>query len=99
MIGSDLAAQCGQAGRKLVTDDTHATPKRGPGTWRYIQVILGFALTIEAIFIEMIKPLGWPNNVITFVAVAAFTIWAFLSSEWLHGKLLDLKDNFDDRGR
>ena len=82
-----------------MTDNADDAPQRGAGTWRYLQVVLGFALTIEAIVIEMIKPLGWPTNVITFVAVAVFTVWAFLSSNWLHRKLLDLKDNFDDRGR
>ena len=80
-----------------MTDDANATTKRGSGTWRHLQVVLGFALTIEAVVVEMIKPIEWPYNVATFVIVAAFTMWAFLGGVWLPKKLLDLKDSFDDR--
>jgi hypothetical protein len=82
-----------------MTDDANATTKRGSGTWRYLQVVLGFALTIEAVVVEMIKPIEWPYNVATFVIVAAFTIWIFLRSDRLHYRLLHFKDSFDDRVR
>jgi hypothetical protein len=38
-----------------VTVDTKV--KRGPESWSYIYIALGFALTIEATVVSMIEPL------------------------------------------
>ena len=54
------------------------TVKRGPESWAYIYVVLGFALAIEATVITMVEPIKFPWNVALFIAAAAATFWLFI---------------------
>jgi hypothetical protein len=60
--------------------------KRGPESWSYIYVTLGFVLTIEATIITMIEPLKFPWNIVAYLIFAAFTIWQFLDNGRLQNK-------------
>ncbi|HVM77620.1 MAG TPA: hypothetical protein VMU06_01285 [Stellaceae bacterium] len=71
---------------------------RGPQSWTYIYIVLGFAVAIEGAIISMV-PLKFPWNVIAFVFLAAVTFWLFLSSAWLHAKLIGLKNRYESKAR
>ena len=53
---------------------------RGPESWAYIYVTLGFALTIEGTVIQMITPLLFPWNILTYVVLGVATFWLFVCS-------------------
>ncbi len=67
-----------------------AKVRRGPESWTFIYIALGFALTIESTIIAMITPLSFPYNVIAYAIVAVATFWLFLEhgrfQNWLIGK-------------
>jgi hypothetical protein len=73
--------------------------KRGPETWAYIYIVLGFVLTIESTVIGMMTPLTFPWNIVVFVVLAALTTWAFIDCGWLHNKLVGLKNRYENEGR
>jgi len=75
------------------------TVKRGPETWAYIYIVLGFLLTIESTVIGMMTPLKFPWNVIVFVIIAAITVWTFIECKWVHNKLVTLKIRYENKER
>ena len=75
------------------------TIKRGPDSWAYIYIALGFAVSIEGTIIQMVAPLLFPWNVGLYIAIAAVTIWAFLDNRWLQNKLVGMKLRFEEKER
>ena len=72
--------------------------KRGPESWAFIYIFLGFALTIESTVVTMV-PLQWPCNVLAFGAVAAASTWAFLGWGWFQNKLIGIKTKYEGAER
>ena len=72
---------------------------RGRLSWDYLYTTLGFAFTIESTVIGMMTPISCPWNIILFATIAAFTIWLFIESEWLHDKLLAIKTKYENKAR
>jgi hypothetical protein len=48
---------------------------------------------------SLMTPLIFPYNVISFLAAAALTVWLFIESEWVHNKLLSLKNRYENKPR
>jgi hypothetical protein len=69
---------------------------RGPNSWNYIYVALGFALSIEGAAIGMIPCFPW--NLIAYVVVGAFTAWLFTCSTRFQNKLIGWK-RYEDKAR
>jgi hypothetical protein len=80
-------------------DSVTATVKRGPESWTYIYVMLGFALAIEATVITMIEPLKFPWNLVVFIALAVLTFWLFINNGWFQNKLIGMKIRYEEKGR
>ncbi len=70
--------------------------KRGPESWAYIYVALGFALTIEGTIIQM-TPLVFPLNLVTYFVSAAITVWLFIYNGWFQNKLIGVKNRYENR--
>ena len=82
-----------------IKDTMDATVTRGPVSWAYIYVALGFALAIEGTVIQMSTPLMFPWNVGTFACVGALAFWLFLFNGWFQNKLLGLKNKYEMKAR
>lgn len=82
-----------------IADSLDATVTRGPVSWNYIYVTLGFAIAIEGTIIQMISPLIFPWNVATFVVLAALTFCLFLFNGRFQNKLIGLKNNYEAKSR
>jgi hypothetical protein len=72
---------------------------RGPETWTYIYIVLGFAIAIEGTIIQMIAPLVYPYSLIVYVALGAFTFWLFIFNGWFQNKLVTMKLSYEKKGR
>jgi len=72
---------------------------RGPESWSYIYITLGFALTIEAGVVSLLRPLYWPHNLIAYAATSAFTVFLWLFSGWFQNKLLGWKSTYESKAR
>jgi hypothetical protein len=75
-----------------------AKVKRGPESWSYIYITLGFVLSIEGTIVGM-TPLVFPWNIITYAIVAIVTGWFWTESGWLHNKLIGLKNRYETKPR
>jgi hypothetical protein len=82
-----------------ITDSATPSVIRGPQSWTYIYVALGFALAIEGTIIQMIDPLRFPYNLVAYLALAAATGWLFLASGWFQNKLIGMKNWYESQGR
>ena len=82
-----------------IKDSVTMTVKRGPETWAYIYIMLGFALSIEGTVIAMITPLLFPWNLIVYAGVATVTFRLFINNGWLQNKLVGLKNRYEEKGR
>ena len=76
-----------------------AKVKRGPESWAFIYITLGFVLTIEGTLVPMFTPLTFPYNVATYIVLAALTIWLFLGSGWFQNKLIGWKRRYEEKAR
>jgi len=76
-----------------------ASVKRGPESWTFIYVFLGFALSIEGTTIGLIAPLVFPWNVVVYAIVAAVTFWLFIESGKFQDKLIGMKNRYENRAR
>jgi hypothetical protein len=75
------------------------TVKRGPESWSYIYVTLGFTLSIEGTVISLVSPLVFPWNIVVYAIIGAVTFWMFLNNGWFQNKLLGWKANYEQKGR
>lgn len=66
---------------------------RGPESWAYIYITLGFALTIEGTAIDMAVPFPW--NLLTYLIVGGLTFWLWLFSGWFQNKLIGIKMKYE----
>jgi len=82
-----------------ITDDLDVKTVRGPVAWTFIYVVLGFTLSIEGTFLQMIEPLRFPWNLIAYVALMAVTIWLFISNESFKNKLFEIKSWYENKAR
>jgi hypothetical protein len=82
-----------------VTDHLDVKTIRGPTTWTFIYVVLGFTLSIEGTFLQMIESPRFPYNIIAYGALMAVTIWLFICNEWLHNKLMGIKGRYENKAR
>ena len=77
--------------------DTKVT--RGPESWAYIYVALGFALAIEGTIVQMVTPLEFPWNLGTYATVAGLTVWLFIFNRWFQNKLIGIKCKYERKAR
>jgi hypothetical protein len=93
----------GRAGQETGTEDkamsVTANVKRGPQSWAYIYVALGFVLSIEGTAIGMITPLAFPWNLVTYAVLGSITFWLFIGNGWFQNKLLGLKNQYEEKAR
>ena len=81
------------------TDHIEAAVKRGPESWNYIYITLGFALTIEATIISMIEILRFPCNILLFAVLFVGTVSLFLYNGSFQNKLLGFKSSYESKFR
>jgi hypothetical protein len=84
----------------VATDRFSATVTRGPASWAYIYVTLGFALAIEGTVVQMCTPpLIFPWNLVAYGLIAAITFWLFVFNGWFQNKLIGLKSRYENQRR
>lgn len=83
----------------IAGDDASATVVRGSESWTFIYVLLGFVLTIEGNFIQMIKPLEFPWNLPVFLIAMLLTVWLFVGSGRFQNWLIGLKIKYETKSR
>jgi hypothetical protein len=84
----------------MAAQDTASNAEtRGKSSWKYIYVMMGFALAIEGNLIEMVTPLAWPCNLISYVLVGCLTVYLFTSNGWFQNKLIGIKARYENRPR
>ena len=78
-----------------------ARVKRGPESWAFIYIVLGFALTVEGNLIGMVPNtvLPFPSNILTYLVVMAGTAWLFVGSGWFQNRLIGLKNRYESKAR
>ena len=76
-----------------------AKVKRGPESWAYIYVALGFALAIEGTIIQMITPLTFPWNILAYAVLSVVTGWLFIRSGRVQDKLIGIKNRYESEAR
>ena len=81
------------------TDRASGEVKRGPESWNFVYIVLGFTLSIEGTAISMVEPLKYPFNLTAFVIFTAFTVWLFLFNGWFQNKLIACKATYEDKFR
>jgi len=78
-----------------------AEPKiiRGEKSWQFIYIALGFSISIEGTFIQMIPLhlLNFPRNIIFYGVVASITFWLFISNGRFQDRMLRMKKSYEDR--
>ncbi len=72
---------------------------RGPESWTFIYVALGFAITIEGQIISLISPLIWPWNLAAYIAIAVLTFLLFIGSGRFQNWLIASKNSYESRAR
>ena len=77
--------------------EMQAEVKRGPESWNYIYVALGFLLAIEGDLIQLMQLSRWAG-LLTYGILAAITIYLFLCNGWFQNKLTGLKTHTKKRG-
>jgi hypothetical protein len=83
--------------RVEIKDCVSASVKRGPDSWNYIYVMLGFVLAIGGTVISML-PFG-ACNILTYALFAAVAISLFLFNGWFQNKLIALKSAYENKAR
>jgi hypothetical protein len=67
-----------------MTEEWDVKTIRGPDSWMFIDMVLGFALSIEGTILQMI-PFQFPYNLFLYVALMAGTFWLFICA--MHGSM------------
>jgi hypothetical protein len=83
----------------VIEDRATAEIRRGPDSWTFIYIVLGFALSIEGTCLQMIEPLRFPYNIIFYVALMAVTFWLFICNGWFQNKLIGIKGQYENKAR
>ncbi len=81
------------------TDVPTADVRRGPISWNYFYIALGFALAISGTIIQMVDIVHFPCNVLLYVVTAASLFWLFLFNGRFQNKLIELKSRYENRPR
>ena len=74
------------------------TVKRGPESWSFIYITLGFMLTIEGTIIAMLN-MRLPWSLLSYAGVSAVTVWFWICNGWFQNKLIGLKNDYESRAR
>ncbi len=72
---------------------------RGPVSWAYFYVFLGFVLSIEGTIIAMWQRLEFPWNELVYVAVGGMTFYFVLFNAWFKNKLVGWKSWYENRAQ
>jgi len=92
----EVTAKTRLHGGSQVTVD--AKVKRGPESWTYIYVVLGFALAIEGTIIQM-TPAQFPWNLIAYTVIGGITFYLFIFSGKFQDKLIGMKNRYESKAR
>ena len=79
--------------------EVSAEVKRGPQSWAYLYIMLGFILSIEGTLVQMIEPPRFPLNIAAYILVMAITVWLFICNGWLQNKLIGMKERYESMPR
>jgi hypothetical protein len=71
---------------------------RGPISWGYFYILLGFAISIEGTIIQM-TPLRFPWNILLFLTIGCTTGYLILGNGWCQDKLVGLKERIENTPR
>jgi hypothetical protein len=83
----------------MAQDTVSATVTRGPASWAFIYIALGFAISIEGTAISLITPLRFPWNLILYAVIGAATFWTFINNGEFQNKLLAWKAQYEQKAR
>jgi hypothetical protein len=83
----------------IATDKPDPFVKRGPNSWNYFYIALGFALSIWGTIIQMVDVLRFPCNVLLYVVTGAGLVWLFLFNGWFQNKLIGWKNSYENTPR
>jgi type III secretory pathway component EscS len=72
---------------------------RGPDSWAYIYIFLGFVLSIEGTAIGMIDTVWWLNRLLGFGVLLVVSCWLFLFNGWFQNKLIGMKNQYESKAR
>jgi len=81
------------------SDSVEVKIRRGPESWNYIYVALGFAISIEGSVVQMIDSIKAPLNILLFVVAAVISVWFFFFNGWFQNKLIGWKAAYEGRSR
>jgi hypothetical protein len=70
---------------------------RGPESWTFIYLALGFAISIEGQIISMIATLPW--NLIAYLFFGGATFWLFICCGRFQNRLIRLKHSYETKPR
>jgi hypothetical protein len=70
---------------------------RGPQSWAYIYIALGFTVAIQLTMIPLLAEFPW--NAILCIAIVALTSYLFLFNGWFQNKLLGVKNWYEGKAR
>jgi cytochrome b subunit of formate dehydrogenase len=83
----------------MARDEVTAQVIRGTESWTYIYIVLGFAIAIEGMVIQMIEPLRYPSNLVVFAVLAVFTFMMLLFCGPLQNWLIGIKAKYENKAR
>lgn len=102
-----VATRCGTGGYRrdeqrnktmmAIKDSVTVSVRRGPESWNYIYVTLGFVLTIGGTVIAMLPYGAW--YILAYALFAAVAIYLFLFNGWFQNKLIALKSAYESKAR
>lgn len=81
-----------------VIDSLDLKVGRGPDSWTYIYVVLGFTLSIGGTIIQM-TPLVFPWNLAIFLVFGVIAFWLFIFNGKFQSKLIGLKLDYENKTR
>jgi hypothetical protein len=98
--GDHSGAESEEGAKKMIGigDKLTAEIRRGPDSWMFIYIALGFALSIEGNILQMI-PLRFPYNPFLYVALMTATSWLFICNGWFQNKLIWMKGLYENKAR
>jgi hypothetical protein len=70
---------------------------RGPQSWAFIYMALGFTVAIELTMISLLSERPW--NAMLCAGAVAFTVYLFVFNGWFQNKLLGIKQWCEGKAR
>ena len=83
----------------IAKDSADAKLQRGPESYNFFYVALGFAISIEGSIVQMIGSIQFPYNIILFAVMAFASYRLCLFNGWFQNKLIGWKIAYENKPR